>query len=161
MAKETKCCTSPEVLKKISEYAAQYKGRQDMLLEVLHTAQKAAGNYLPEDVIVAVATAMDLPIAKVYTVVEFYAFFSTKPRGEHIIRMCTNAPGHVRYASDTLKRFEQVLGIQAGETTPDGKFTLEKCSCMGLCDCEPAIMIDETVYGPVYPEDVRGIVEKY
>ena len=162
MAKECTCrCTSPDVLKKVAEIAAPWKGREDMLIEVLQQAQKAAGNFIPEDVISVIAKEMGIPKAKVYTVVSFYAFFTTEPRGTYIIRMCKSAPRHAKGAKETLAAFEKALGLKVGETTPDGKFTLEPCECLGICDKAPAVMINDEVYGPILPGDVADLLAKF
>lgn len=158
------CCTKasdPLVLAKIAAIAAPYRGREDMLIEVLRQAQPIAGNAVPEEVAAVVSEAMDIPRPKIYGVATFYAMFSKEERGEHIVRMCHSAPCHVRGAKALLEAFEKELGIQCGHTTLDGRFTLETCECLGVCDRAPAVMIDDEVYGPLTPADIKGVLAKY
>ena len=161
MAKDCTCCQGEEVLLKVAHIAAPYVGREDMLIEVLQQAQKVAHNAATEDVISIIAQVMGIPKAKVYSVVSFYAFFSTELRGKYIIRMCHSAPCHIKGAKELLEAFKKELGVEVGETTADGKFTLELCECLGICDRSPAIMINDEVYGPLTPADVPALLKKF
>lgn len=162
MANDCSCCsTDPAVLAKVAAIAAPWKGREDMLLEVLKQAQAIAGNAVPEDVAAVIAKEMNVPKAKVFGVLSFYAFFSIEKRGENIIRMCKSAPCHVTGAAETLQALEQALGIPVGGTTADGKFTLETCECLGICDLAPAIMVNDEVFGPVWAGDVKDFIAKF
>lgn len=96
-----------------------------------------------------------IPMNKVYSFITFYAMLSVKPRGRYIVRMCKSAPCHVHGAQAVVQALEDQLGISIGETTEDGRFTLEYCPCLGLCEISPAIMINEHVYGNLTPESVR------
>ena len=98
---------------------------------------------------------------KIYGVSTFYAFFSQKARGIHIIRMCRSAPCHVKGAKAVITAFEEALGIKVGETTEDGLFTLEYCECLGMCDGSPNIMVDDDVITNVSPHQVPNILAKY
>ena len=164
MANDQTCCTkacSPEALAKVADIAAPWKGREDMLIEVLRAVQPYTNNCISEEVASAVAEAMDLPRSKVYGVATFYSIFSTKPRGENIIRMCRSAPCHVKGAKAVVEAFERELGIKVGETTADGKFTLEYCECLGMCDSSPNIMINDDVITHVDPHKVSDILAGY
>ncbi len=155
------CCTDRTVLDKIAAVARNWKGRKDMLIEVLLQAQKLADNAITEDVAEVIAKEMSIPLSTVCNAVSFYAMFSTEKRGKYIIRMCKSAPCHVKGAEDVIKAFEKVLGISCGETTSDGLFTLETCECIGVCDRAPAVMINDEVYGPITPEEVINIITNY
>jgi len=163
---ETKNCgcaipTDPAILEKVAAIAAAYKGREDMLIQVLKDAQVVANNGIAADVAAVIAAEMGLPISKVYGVVTFYSMFSTQARGKYIIRMCKSAPCHVKGAKEVLKAMEEALGISVGETTPDGKFTLETCECLGICNVAPAIMINDDVHEKLTPETVKEVLAKY
>ncbi|MGI6378089.1 NADH-quinone oxidoreductase subunit NuoE [bacterium] len=151
----------PETLKQVANLAAQYKGREDMLVEVLGQVQKIACNSVPEEVISVISKEMGIPKAKVYSVATFYAFFSVQKRGKYVIRMCKSAPCHIKGAQEVLAAMEKFLGIKVGETTYDGKFTLETCECLGICDRSPAIMINDEVFGPLKPEDIEDLISKF
>lgn len=148
-------------LEKVRAIASPWKGREDMLIEVLREAQAVSGNGISRETAEVISEAMDIPCSKIYGVLTFYAFFSTKERGENIIRMCRSAPCHVMGAKAVVEAFEKELGIKVGETTPDKKFTLEFCECLGMCDNSPNIMINDKVYTHVSPEKVKEIVEEY
>ncbi len=130
------------------------------LLEVLRQLQGDT-NYLSEQVLVDVATTMDIPLSHVYGVASFYSLYSTEPKGRYIIRICENAPCHIDGAVDVIHAFKDELGIDLSETTDDGLFSLELTSCLGVCGVAPAVMVNDVVYGNVTPESVRGILEKY
>ena len=162
MAKDSLCCrTEPEILSKVAAIAAPWRGREDMLLEVLRQAQEVSGNYLPADVVAVIAKEMDVAKSTVFGVISFYAFLSTDKRGKNIIRMCKSSPCHINGAAEAFKAFERALDISVGETTPDGKFTLEYCECLGICDKAPAVMINDRVFGPVSASNVSEIIAKF
>ncbi|NMB00596.1 MAG: NAD(P)H-dependent oxidoreductase subunit E [Firmicutes bacterium] len=147
-------------MKQVAEVAGRWKGRADMLIPVLHEVQSIAGNGIPKEVAKTVSEAMGVPLAKIYSVQTFYSFFSKERRGKVLIRLCKTAPCHVKGTKKTLEAFEKALGIKAGETTPDGLFTLETCECIGACDVSPAALIDDTVYGHLTPEKVSELVDQ-
>ena len=127
---------------------------------MLHAVQKETG-YLCDEVLTQVADKLNLPLSKVYGVATFYSLFTVKPKGKHIIRVCESAPCHIVGAQEVYRALEENLGIKAGENSPDGLFTLEFASCLGVCGVAPAIMINEDVYGNLTPEMIPGILAKY
>lgn len=145
---------------KIGEILQKHSWSKDALVAVLHDVQRAAG-HLSEEALAEIASGLDIPISKVYGVTTFYTLFSVKPKGEHIIRVCENAPCHVLGAKAIVGALERELGISMGNTTPDGKFTLEYTSCLGVCGVAPAIMIDDAVYGNLTLERVPMILKEY
>ncbi|MGE5587810.1 MAG: NADH-quinone oxidoreductase subunit NuoE [Clostridia bacterium] len=145
---------------KVSEILAKYSRRPDALVSILHDVQKEAG-YVSEEAMTEIASELDIPVSKVYGVATFYTLFSTKPKGRYIVRVCENAPCHVRGAKAVIEALEKELGIPMGGTTSDGKFTLEYTSCLGVCGVAPAIMINEAVYGNLTPERVPLILKEY
>jgi NADH-quinone oxidoreductase subunit E len=146
------------VLEEVAAIAAKWRDRPDMLIPVLHEVQTIAGNCIPKEVAMTVAREMRIPLAQIYSAATFYSFFSLEKRGKVLIRLCRTAPCHVKGTKETLSAFEQALGIKAGETTPDGLFTLETCECIGACDVSPAALVDDTVYGHLTPDKVRELV---
>ena len=150
----------PEQETKLREIIAGHKGKPGALLPVLQKAQKLYG-YLPVEVQTIVAADLNLPLAEVAGVVSFYAFFTDEKCGRYIIRMCKSAPCHVKSAAATLKAFKDTLGIEVGETTPDGKFTLVTCECLGICDRAPAAIVNDAVFGPILPEDAAKFLAQF
>ncbi len=147
-----------DVLTQAAAIAAKWKDRPGGLLYVLHEVQAIAGNAIPLEVAEVVSSEMRLPLSQIHNVATFYSFFSTERRGEVIIRLCKSAPCHVNGSGTILAAFERVLGIQAGQTTPDGRFTLEMCECIGACDVSPAALINDTVYGNLTPAKVEELI---
>lgn len=147
-------------LDRVDAILDQHHRDQGSLMAILREVQNELG-YLPEEALARIALGLDLPLSKVYGLATFYTLFSTKPKGEFIIRVCESAPCHVEGAQEVIEALEQELGIKVGENTPDGKFTLELSSCLGICGVAPAIMVNDEVYGNLTPEMIPGIISKY
>ncbi len=150
--------TGEDVIKQVAAIASKWKDRPDMLISVLHEVQAIAGNSIPRDVARVVAEEMRVPLSQIYSVKTFYSFFSGKKRGKVLIRLCKSAPCHLKGSKDILRVFEEELNIKAGETTPDGAFTIETCECIGACDVSPAALVDDTVYGNLDAPKVKQLV---
>nr|WP_272509016.1 NAD(P)H-dependent oxidoreductase subunit E [Clostridium ganghwense] len=133
---------------------------QSALIEVLHKAQAIFG-YLPEDVQSYVAYKLNVPVAKVFGVVSFYSYFTTEPRGKYVINVCMGTACFVKGANLVLEEFERELNIKAGETTKDGKFTIEVLRCVGACGLAPVVTVNDKVYGHFKKEDVKELLESY
>jgi len=118
--------------------------------------------YLPEEILTYIATALGVSPAYVYGVATFYAQFSLKPKGKHIIRVCDGTACHVKGSSAVLKYVREYLGLREGEdTTKDLLFTVETVACIGACALAPAMMVNEDVYGLLDEAKVKEILEKY
>ncbi len=137
-----------------------YKGKEGSLIQVLHLAQEIYG-YLPLELQKLISTAMKIPLSEVSGVVTFYTYFSTKPRGEHTIRVCLGTACYVRGGKKLVERLQEILNINIGETTEDGKFTFEIARCIGSCGLAPAMMIDKKVYKQVNVNKLESILSKY
>ncbi len=149
-----------ELYARLDELLEEYKGKAGALIPVLQTAQGIFG-YLPEGVLRRVSKALNKPYSEVAGVVGFYSFFSTTPRGKHVIRVCLGTACYVRGGKRVLDAFKDRLGIDVGETTEDREFTLEVVRCFGACGLAPAISVDENVHQRVKPSRVRDILEHY
>jgi len=165
MAKTAACtCSSEmseqEMLKRLDEVLQEYRDKPGALIPVLQTAQGMFG-YLPDSVIRHVGRALGKPYSEVAGVVGFYSFFSTHPRGKHLIRVCLGTACYVRGGKQVLEALKQKLGIEVGETTPDRMFSLEVARCFGACGLAPAIMVDDTVHQRVKPAKVNEILDQY
>ena len=122
-----------------------YKDREGSLIQILHLAQEVHG-YLPLDLQKFIANSLGKPLSEVSGVITFYSFFSTTPRGLHTIRVCLGTACYVRGGKKVVERLQEILGVDVGGTTEDGKFTFEIARCIGACGLAPAMMIDDTVY---------------
>jgi NADH-quinone oxidoreductase E subunit len=139
MTTETKPIDIKDILKSCSA------GR-DSLIPILQDVQERYG-YLPPEAIQAVADYVQLSNSTVYGVATFYSHFKLNPGGEHTIRICRGTACHVRGAARILQDMEKRLDIKAGETTPDGKYTLETVACIGACALAPTMTVDKETYG--------------
>ena len=137
-----------------------YKDREGSLIQVLHLAQGIFG-YLPLEVQEYISAGMNIPLTDVTGVVSFYSFFSSKPRGEHTIRVCLGTACYVRGGKKIVEYLQDRLGCELGDTTPDGKFTFEVARCIGACGLAPAMMIDDTVYKQVNVNKLEKILSSY
>jgi NADH-quinone oxidoreductase subunit E len=134
---------------------------QKSLIDELHNIQEAEEeNYLPPEKVIKVSEKKKIPAAKAFGVSTFYTMFSVKPRGKHIIRICRNLSCHLEGAETIVEKLKIALGVDFGETTEDGEFTLEESSCLGMCSVSPAMMIDEQAFGNLTPEKIPEILKK-
>lgn len=148
------------VYEKVDKIIAQYKGQPSALIQVLHQVQLMLG-YLPSDVQIRVADGLGVPLADVHGVATFYAFFSLQPKGEHTISVCKGTACYVRGSAKVLERLEKELGVKAGETTEDGKFSLQVVRCLGACGLGPVITVDEDVHARLKADKVPHILSRY
>ena len=128
------------------------------LIGVLQKAQDLYG-YLSEELIAFISTEMEIPAAKVYGVVTFYAQFRTQPIGKHCIMVCQGTACHVTGSHRVEEAIAEFLGIKEGETTNDGQFTLQNVACLGCCSLAPAMMIDNETYGKLTPDSAQDAIK--
>lgn len=146
-----------EGFKQLDAFIDSLPDKKGALIEVLHKAQGIFG-YLPEEVQLFVGERLGVPASKVYGVVTFYSYFATEPRGEFVVNVCMGTACFVRGAGDVLNEFQKELGVKTGQTTEDGKFTIEALRCVGACGLAPVVTINDKVYGSVKPADVKNIL---
>ena len=144
----------------LREVIAQYKGKPGATMPVLQAAQEIFG-YLPEDVQIIIAEGLDIPLSEIYGVASFYAQFTLNPKGEHQISLCLGTACYVKGAGDILEELEKQLGIKAGSVTPDGKFSIDACRCIGACGLAPVMTIGSDVYGRLTVKEIGPILDKY
>ncbi len=149
-----------EQVAKIKEICKSFNNEAGELINVLHQTQGALG-YLPAEVQEIIAAELKMSVAKVYGVVTFYSFFTMIPKGQNPISCCTGTACYVRGAEKVLDEFKRILNIKVGETTPDGKFSLNCLRCVGACGLAPVVMVGEKVYGRVSPDGVKDILKEY
>lgn len=118
-------------------------------------------NYLPEDILRYIAEELHIPLSDVYSIATFYNAFSLVPRGRHKIQVCLGTSCYVRGGTGILEAFERKLGVAAGETTEDLKFSLETVRCIGCCSLAPAIRIDTDAYARLRSDKVGGVLSEY
>lgn len=137
-----------------------HKSEKGALMPVLHEAQSIYG-YLPAEVQTVIAEGLNVPLAEVYGVATFYSQFSLTPKGKHRISVCLGTACYVKGSDKVLEEIEKELRIKCGECTPDKKFSIDSCRCVGACGLAPVMIIDGEVYGKLTAKDVAGILDGY
>jgi len=145
---------------KVKTVLDRYQRDQGMLVAILQDVQ-AEYNYLPKKALMEVSQGLDIPLTRVYSVASFFKAFSLKPRGRHLINVCLGTACHVRGAVRILDEIERELGIKAGGTTKDLKYTLETVNCVGACALGPIVIIDEEYSGQMKTDRVENLLESY
>ena len=134
-----------------------YERKESNLIQVLHMAQAIFG-YLPTDVQYFIANQMELSVSKVNSVLTFYSFFSTQPKGKYTVSICLGTACYVRGGKEVLNKLKDVLGIDVGATTEDKIFSLSVMRCLGACGLAPAMTINNKVYKQVSPNKIQRIL---
>ena len=138
------------------EILARYPAEEPALIQVLQDVHRAY-NYLPCDVLERVADALDVPLAKVFSVSTFYKAFSLEPQGDTIVKVCMGTACHIRGAGQLVEELQRELGIGPDETTEDLKFTVKTVNCVGACAMAPVMIVGEKYWGSAKP----ARMEKY
>ncbi len=142
----------------IRSIIASFPDKKSALLPILHRYQKEQG-HISREAMVQIAGILDLSPAQVYEVVSFYTLFQQKRVGTYLIQACRTLSCYLRGAFDLLEHLEKRLGIRPGETTSDGRFTLEVVECLAYCHRAPALQINFDYHGDLTPEKVDRILE--
>ena len=151
---------TPEQSKRLQAVIAERKDQPGALMPILQQAQEIYG-YLPIEVQTTIAQALDIPLEEVYGVVTFYAQFSLYPKEQYKISVCLGTACYVKGSGSIYDKLQQLLGIGGGECTPDGKFSLDACRCVGACGLAPVMTVNDEVFGKLTADDVQGILEKF
>jgi len=134
-----------------------YDRKESNLIQILHMAQAIFG-YLSPEVQSFIAKNMNIPNSKVNSVLTFYSFFSTKPKGKYTVSICLGTACYVRGGKEVVNKLKEVLSIDVGETTEDKIFSLQVMRCIGACGLAPAMTINEKVYKQVNPNKLHRIL---
>jgi NADH:ubiquinone oxidoreductase subunit E len=130
------------------------------LIAVLHRAQGLFG-YLSQETMDLIAREMRIPTAHIWGVATFYHYFKLSAPGKHQISLCLGTACYVKGASEVLEALKKDLGVEVGQTTADGLFTLQEARCLGACGLAPVAMIDDKIYGDLTPKKIVEIIAKY
>ena len=145
---------------KLREVIAAHKGEEGAAIPVLHEAQDIYG-YLPIEVQKIISEGLNVPLAELYGIVTFYTQFSLYPKGEYEVSVCLGTACYVKGSGTIIEKIKERLGIDCGECTPDGKFSLNATRCIGACGLAPVMMVNDSVYGRLTPADLDDIFAKY
>jgi NADH:ubiquinone oxidoreductase subunit E len=156
----TEQASEEELLARLDQVLSEYRDKPGALIPVLQIAQGIFG-YLPVVALKRIALKLNKSYSEVAGVVSFYSFFSTVPRGQHLVRVCLGTACYVRGGKRVLDTLKHKLGVDVGETTADRQFTLEVARCFGACGLAPAIMIDDEVHHRVKPSRIELVLGKY
>lgn len=138
----------------------KHRSERGCLMPILHEAQSIYG-YLPSEVQTMISEELNISLAEVYGVATFYSQFTLNPKGKHKISVCLGTACYVKGSDKVLSAIERELGISCGECTPDRKFSIDSCRCVGACGLAPVMIIDGEVYGKLKEGDVKGILDGY
>lgn len=146
--------------KELKAFIKLHKDDQGPLIMIMQEAQKIYG-YLPIEVQTIISKEMGIPIERVYEVATFYAQFNLQPRGKYHISVCLGTACYVKGSAKILEALEEKLGIKCGECTPDRKFSLDSCRCLGACGLAPVMKINEEVFGKLTVDKLPEILSKF
>lgn len=156
-AKEKDIAAKSEELDRI---ISSHRDIPGCLIPVLQQAQELIG-YLPASVQRKIARGINIPVAEVHGVVSFYSFFSMKPKGKHVIKVCLGTACYVKRAEEILEKLKETLGIDVTEITKDNRFSLESVRCLGACGLAPVVVIDHDTHASVNPVKTADILAAY
>lgn len=147
-------------LKKIDEIIDRYVGEEGILIQLLLDIQSEL-NWISKEAVQRISTRLQIPISQIYRMASFYKAMSLTPRGKHAVSVCLGTACQVRGGPKIMDRVREVLSINAGETTTDMKFTLERVNCLGCCALGPVIVVDGEYHGKMAPAKVKEILNSY
>ena len=151
---------SANAVKQIEEIIERYQDERTPLMMILSAIQNEYG-YIPLDVQELISEKTGIPVAEIYGVVTFYSFFSLTPKGKYVIGVCLGTACYVKGSQQVIDKFAEIIGINPGQTSEDGLFTLDALRCIGACGIAPALTINGKVYPKVSVADVQKIVDEY
>ncbi|HBY19880.1 MAG: NADH dehydrogenase [Clostridiales bacterium GWE2_32_10] len=151
---------SGEAVSKIKEIIASHKDQEGALIEVLHEVQDYYG-YLPFEVQKLISEEMNIALVDIYGVVTFYTAFNTEPAGKYRISVCLGTACYVKGSQKVYDKIKDLLKINEGEVTPDGKFSLQAARCVGACGLAPVMLVNDEVHGKVTADMVEEILKSY
>jgi len=156
----TKQITKTELPEKLISFINNWKDKPGNLIIVLHKIQQTYG-YVPRKIAFELANLLAVPLAKIYGVLTFYHFFKLEKQGKNIISVCMGTACYLKGASDLITELKSLLGVDLGEITKDGKFSIEAVRCIGCCGLAPVMTINGKVYGNLTKEKLPEILAEY
>lgn len=144
----------------VDQILSRYPEITGNLISVLHEIQSHY-NYLPEDALRHLSKQSGVPVTRLYSIATFYHFFSLKPKGRHQIHVCLGTACHVKGGQRVLDEVKRRLGVNEGETTADGKYTVNEVRCVGACSFAPVVVVDNDTHCGMTSRKVPDILKKY
>jgi NADH-quinone oxidoreductase subunit E len=138
----------------------RYADEEGALIQILLDVQREY-NWLPGEALRRISERLQIPVSRIYRVASFYKAMSLTPIGRHLVNVCLGTACHVRGGPRIMDKVEELLGIKAGETTPDQRFTVNRVNCLGCCALGPVVVVDEEYHGKLAPTKLKEILETY
>ena len=145
---------------KLDEILQRHQYDKTLVIAIMQEVQKEY-HYLPQEMLCYIAGELGMSEAKIYGVATFYSQFNLSPKGRYRISVCLGTACYVKGSGDIYNKLMEKLGIVGGECTPDGKFSLDACRCVGACGLAPVMMVNDEVYGRLTVDDIDDILAKY
>jgi len=145
---------------KMEKILSKYAVDKSNLIQILNEVQEAYG-YIPKNAQFAISEYLQMPMAEIYGVITFYSRFTLKPKGKYNVAVCLGTACFVKGSEKVLDRLKEKLGIDVGETTADGKFSIEATRCIGACGLAPVFTVNDEVYGNATPEMIDKVIDEY
>ncbi len=153
-------CMDKKVREETKEILSKFKQTKDNLIMILEEVQTKFG-YVPKVAQLEISEYLDIPVAEIYGVVTFYSRFTTKPKGKYNVSVCLGTACFVKGSKEILERAKQKLGLEEGETSKDGKFSLDSTRCVGACGLAPVFTINNEVYGKATVKKLDEVIDEY
>lgn len=156
---EEKNCVEQRLTKEMEEILKKHPKQKDSLIAILNEVQEKYG-YIPKQCQMEISKYLEMPMAEIYGVITFYSRFTTSPKGKYNIAVCLGTACFVKGSQSILDRLKERLKISGGETTPDGKFSIDEVRCVGACGLAPVFMVNDEVYGNATVKMVDEVLDK-
>ncbi len=153
-------CMEEKIKAEVQEILSKYKKEKDNLIQILNDIQVKYG-YIPKVAQIEVANYLNMPLAEVYGVITFYSRFTLVPKGQYNVSVCLGTACFVKGSKEILERAKSKLGIEEGQTTSDGKFSLDTTRCVGACGLAPVFTINDEVYGKATVKKIDEVLDEY
>ena len=153
-------CMEEKIKAEVQEILSKYKKEKDNLIQILNDIQVKYG-YMPKVAQIEVANYLNMPLAEVYGVITFYSRFTLVPKGQYNVSVCLGTACFVKGSKEILERAKSKLGIEEGQTTSDGKFSLDTTRCVGACGLAPVFTINDEVYGKATVKKLDEVLDEY
>ncbi|NLY77041.1 MAG: NADH-quinone oxidoreductase subunit NuoE [Tissierellia bacterium] len=147
-------------IQKLMDFMKENRSKKGILMMALHETQDLFG-YIPLEIMELISKELKTPLSEIYGVATFYSQFSLVPKGENVIGVCLGTACYVKGGQDILAKLEELLAIKEGQTTPDGKFSIDATRCLGACGLAPVMMINNKIYGKLTLDKVEEIINSY
>jgi len=145
--------------KSVDSLIDSYADKKEQLVSLLQDVQ-AEFNYLPRDVLIRISQKLDIPLSQIFSVATFFRAFSLKPRGRHLITVCTGTTCHVRGGHRLVDKLQRDYRLKPGETTKDLRFTLETVNCLGCCALGPVVVVDDNYYSQMNADKLDRVLRR-